>query len=143
MIDDECFETSGKRTANHALLEPILSAAFRTRTTAEWLADLRPARIPSGPLNTIPRAAAMPQVAAREMIVEVDHPKHGAVRMVNHPLKFSRTPARIQGPPPSVGQDTRRVLRELAGLDDVTIDRLLAAGIALQTDPATAPPIPH
>jgi CoA:oxalate CoA-transferase len=143
LIDDERFETSGKRTANHALLEPILSEAFRSRTTAAWLEDLRAAGIPSGPLNTIAEAAALPQVAARGMIVETDHPKLGRVRLINHPLKFSRTPARIQGPPPSVGQDTRRVLREIGGLDDGTIERLLAAGIALETNPATAPPIPH
>ena len=143
LIDDERFETSGKRTAHHAELEPLLSAAFRARTTAEWLADLRPAGIPSGPLNTIPAAAAMPQVQARNMVVEVDHPKIGPFKLINHPVNFSRTPAGPRGPSPSVGQDTRRVLREVGGLDEPTIDRLLAAGIALATDPATAPPIPH
>lgn len=143
LIDDERFETSGKRTANHATLEPILSGAFCTRTTAEWLANLREAGIPSGALNTIEQAAAAPQVRARNMIVETAHPKLGTVKLINHPLKFSRTPARIQGPPPSVGQDTRRVLREVGGLDDATVERLLAAGIALETDPATAPAIPH
>jgi CoA:oxalate CoA-transferase len=143
LIDDERFETSGKRTANHAALEPILSAAFQQRPAADWLEDLRAAKIPSGPLNTIPRAAALPQVEARGMIVEVEHPKLGPVKLINHPLKFSRTPTAIQGPPPSVGQDTRRVLREVGGLDETTIDRLLTAGIALETDPASAPPIPH
>jgi CoA:oxalate CoA-transferase len=143
LLDDERFETSGKRTANHAALEPILSEAFRRRTTEEWLADFRPAGIPSGPLNTIPQAAALPQVAARNMIVEAEHPKLGPVKLINHPLKFSRTPAAIQGPPPSIGQDTRRILRDIGGLDEATIDHLLAAGIALETDPATAPPIPH
>lgn len=143
LIDDERFETSGKRTANHALLEPILNEAFRRRTTAAWLADFRPAGIPSGPLNTIPQAAAMPQVAAREMIVEQPHPKLGTVRLINHPVKFSRTPGAVRGAPPSVGQDTRRILRDIGGLDDATIERLLAAGIALETDPATAPAIPH
>ena len=143
LIDDERFETSGKRTANHALLEPILNAAFRTRTTAEWLADLRSVNIPSGPLNTIAQAAAMPQVQARGMIAAIDHPKLGPLRVVNHPLKFSRTPGGVRGSSPSVGQDTRRVLREVGGLDEATIERLLAAGIALETDPATAPAIPH
>lgn len=143
LLDDERFETSGKRTANHTLLEPVLSAAFRTRTTAEWLADFRPAGIPSGPLNTIPQAAAMEQVATRQMIIEQPHPKLGSVRLINHPLKFSRTPGMVRGAPPSVGQDTRRVLRAIGGLDSATIDRLLAAGIALETDPATAPAIPH
>ncbi|MGH2601575.1 MAG: CaiB/BaiF CoA transferase family protein [Dehalococcoidia bacterium] len=143
LIDDERFETSGQRTANHAELEPILSAAFQQRSTADWLEDLRAAKIPSGSLNTIPRAATLPQVEARGMIVEVEHPKLGPVRLINHPLKFSRTPAAIQGPPPSVGQDTRHILREVGGLDEATIDRLVAAGIALETDPATAPAIPH
>jgi CoA:oxalate CoA-transferase len=143
LIDDERFETSGKRTANHAELEPLLNEAFQRRSTADWLAELRAVAIPSGPLNTIAGAATMPQVAARSMIVEVDHPKLGPVRLVNHPLKFSRTAATIQGPPPSVGQDTRRVLKDIGGLDDATIERLLAAGIALETDPRTAPPIPH
>lgn len=143
LIDDERFETSGKRTANHAILEPILNEAFRRRTTAEWLADFRAAGIPSGPLNSIPQAAVMPQVQAREMIREVAHPKLGAVKMINHPVRFSRTPGGIRGAPPSVGQDTRRVLREVGGLDEATIERLLAAGVALETDPRTAPPIPH
>jgi CoA:oxalate CoA-transferase len=143
LIDDERFETSGKRTANHAQLEPLLNAAFVTRTTAEWLADFREAGIPSGPLNTIPAALEMPQVQARDMIKEIEHPKLGAVRVINHPVKFSRTPAGIQGPPPSVGQDTRRVLRDVGGLDDATIEKLIAAGVALETNPATAPAIPH
>ena len=94
-------------------------------------------------LLVVQGAAALPQVAARQMIVEAAHPKLGPVKLINHPLKFSRTPASIQGPPPSVGQDTRRVLRDMGGLDEATIDRLLAAGIALETDPATAPAIPH
>jgi CoA:oxalate CoA-transferase len=143
LIDDERFETSGKRTANHAALEPMLSAAFRTRTTAEWLDDLRSVNIPSGPLNTIAQAAAMPQVQARGMIAGIEHPKLGPMRVVNHPLKFSRTPGMVRGPSPSVGQDTRRVLRDVGGLDEVTIERLLAAGIALETDPKTAPAIPN
>jgi CoA:oxalate CoA-transferase len=143
LIDDARFETSGKRTANHAELEPILNEAFRQRTTAAWLEELRAVKIPCGPVNTVPGAIAMPQVQAREMIVDVEHPKVGPIKLVNHPVKFSRTPGRVQGPPPSVGQDTRRVLREIAGLDDATIERLLAAGIALETDPRTAPPIPH
>lgn len=143
LIDDERFETSGKRTANHAQLEPILNKAFRRRRSTEWLADFRAAGIPSGPLNSIPQAAAMPQVQARDMIVQTEHPKAGPISLINHPVKFSRTPAGVHGPPPSVGQDTRRVLRELGGLDETTIDRLLAAGVALETDPRDPPPIPH
>ena len=143
LLDDERFETSGKRTANHAALEPILNAAFVERTTAEWLAELRPAGIPCGPVNTIADAAASPQVAARAMLSEVTHPKGMQLTIVDTPVRLSRTPGGIKGPPPTVGQDTRAVLRELGGLDGGRIEALLAAGIVLETDPRTAPTIPH
>src|SRR6185437_15017930 len=96
LLDDERFETSGKRTANHALLEPVLNAAFRRRSTAEWLDELRAAGIPSGPVNGIPEAAASPQAAARNMFADVAHPKGMALRLVNTPLKLSATPAGIK-----------------------------------------------
>jgi CoA:oxalate CoA-transferase len=143
MLDDERFETSGKRTANHAALEPILNEAFRRRTTDALLADLRAAGIPCGPLNNIAQVAASPQVAAREMLVPVEHPKGMVLTVVNSPVKLSRTPAGVKGPPPTIGQDTRAILRELAGLDDDKIQALLDAGIVLETDPKTAPAIPH
>ncbi len=143
IIDDERFETSGKRTLNHAVLEPILSEAFRQRPTAAWTADLQQAGIPCGPLNNIAQAAASPQVAAREMLRTVNHPKGIALTLVELPVKLSRTPGGIKGPPPTVGQDTRAVLRELGGLDDARIEALLAAGVVLATDAKTAPPIPH
>jgi CoA:oxalate CoA-transferase len=143
LLDDERFETSGKRTANHALLEPVLNAAFRRRTTAAWLEDLRAAGIPSGPVNGIPEAAASPQATARNMFTDVAHPKGMTLRLVNTPLKLSATPAGIKGPPPTVGQDSRDVLREIAGYDEATIAALLADGVAQETTPATAPAIPH
>jgi CoA:oxalate CoA-transferase len=143
LLDDPRFETSGKRTANHAALEPVLFEAFRKRPTAEWVGELQAVGIPCGPLNTIAQAAASDQVAAREMLVPVTHPKGITLTLVNSPVKLSGTPAGIKGPPPTVGQDTRAVLRELGGLDDAHIEALLAAGIVLETDPATAPTIPH
>src|SRR5262249_35038741 len=58
LIDDARFRTSGLRTQHHAEVEPLLNAAFVTRTTAEWLAEFEPLGFPCGPLNTIPEAAA-------------------------------------------------------------------------------------
>ena len=68
LIYDERFETPGTRTSNHAELEPILNEALMQKTTAEWLVELEPLQIPCGPLQTIPEAAAHPQVQAREML---------------------------------------------------------------------------
>jgi CoA:oxalate CoA-transferase len=121
----------------------LLKAAFQTRTTAEWLADLEPVGIPCGPLNSVPQAAAHPQVAAREMLVPVEHPRIGTLPLVNTPVKLSRTPGGIKGPSPSVGQHSADVLSALLGLSENEANRLIADGVVYTTDPATAPVIPH
>lgn len=126
LIDDPRFETGPKRTANHALLEPILEAAFRKRTTAEWLVELEAVGIPCGPINRVSDVVTDSQVQHRNMIVPVEHPRAGTIPIANTPFKFSASQAGIKGPPPDYGQHTREVLRELLGLDDDTINDLVA-----------------
>lgn len=131
LVDDARFETSALRTEHHAELEPILSEAFRRRTTAEWLAELEQINLPCGPLNTIPEAAAYPQVVAREMLVDVAHPVIGSLRMPTTPVRLSRTPGGIRGPSPAVGEHTDPVLSRFLGLDEGEIQRLREDGIIL------------
>ena len=125
LIDDERFATSQARSANHGELEPLLSEAFLKRTTDEWIAALQQYGMPCGPLNDIPSAAAMPQVAAREMLVPVPHHTIGELPLPNTPVKLSRTPGGIKGTSPDMGQDTRAVMSELLGLDGDEIEGLL------------------
>jgi CoA:oxalate CoA-transferase len=106
LIDDPRFTTSALRTEHHAELEPLLCAALSKRTTAEWLAAFEPLDLPCGPVNTIAEAAADPQIAAREMLVEVAHPTIGSLKLANTPIKLSRTPGGIQGRSPAVGEHT-------------------------------------
>ena len=143
IMDDPRFLTSGLRTRHHAELEPLMNEAFGQRATEAWLAEIEPLGIPCGPLNSIPQAAAHRQVQARGMLVEVTHPRIGTLPLVNTPVRLSRTPGGITGPSPSVGQHTGAVLKRLLGLDDDQTERLLRAGIVHQTDPATAPVVPH
>jgi len=131
LIDDERFETGPKRTARHGELEPILEAAFRKRTTAEWLADMEAANIPCGPISSIPEVVESPQVRARGMIQEVTHPVAGTIPIANTPLRMSRSESGIKGPPPSLGQDSRDVLSELLGLSEAEVDDLVGRGIVL------------
>jgi CoA:oxalate CoA-transferase len=135
LIDDPRFAESHRRSANHGELEPLLAAAFRARTTGEWVDALRRFEIPCGPLNTIPEAASLPQVQAREMLVPVRHHTLGELPLVNTPIKLSRTPGGIRGSSPDMGQDTRDVLRELLELDDARIDRLLEAAVVWDQRP--------
>ncbi len=129
LIDDERFDTGPKRTANHALLEPILEAAFRKRTTREWLNELEAVGIPCGPINRVPEVVEDPQVKHRNMIVPVTHHVAGTIPIANTPFKLSRSEAGIKGPPPDFGQHSRDVLRELLSMPDEEIDRLVAEGV--------------
>ena len=129
LINDERFDTPHARTANHAELEPLLNEALAKRTTAEWLREFDTIGLPCGPLNDIPAAAEHPQIKAREMLVEVEHPVIGTLPLANSPLKLSRTPAGIKGPSPAMGEHTDDVLRELLGLSDEELARLRAAEV--------------
>ena len=131
LIDDPRFDTSFKRTENHAELEPILFAAMREKTTDEWLAILEPYGMPIGPLNSVGEAVSQEQIQYRGMIVEVDHPAAGPIKMADSPLKhMSRTPAAAGEAGPSFGQDTATVLEELLGYDAARVAELVDSGVA-------------
>jgi CoA:oxalate CoA-transferase len=139
LINDERFETSGLRTQHHAELEPVLNDALSARTTAEWLAEFDAIGLPCGPLNTIPQAAGLPQVRARDMLVEVDHPAIGKLPLTNTPVKLSRTPGGIKGPSPAAGAHTDDVLRALLGVADEELARLRDAEVV--GGPYPPPPV--
>ncbi|MCA9830840.1 MAG: CaiB/BaiF CoA-transferase family protein [Dehalococcoidia bacterium] len=122
LIDDERFNTGPKRTRNHSVLEPLLEAAFRKKTTGEWLELLLEAEIPCGPIQTIDQVVRDPQVVHRDMIQEITHPKAGTIPIANTPVRMSRSESGIKGPPADFGEHTADVLGELLGIapDDVT-----------------------
>jgi CoA:oxalate CoA-transferase len=125
LIGDPRYETPGLRTRNHATLEPVIIDGLKDKTTAEWLVEFDKIGLPCGPLNDIPSAAKQPQVKAREMLVDVEKEDGDvSLRIANTPLKLSRTPAGIQGPPPTLGADTDDVLRQLLSLSDEEIAAL-------------------
>ncbi len=129
IIDDPRFSDGWQRTEHHADLEPIINAAMKTRTTREWLAELTAAGIPCGPVNDIAQAAADPQVAAREMLIEVEHPQAGKFGVANTPFKLSRTSHRATQAAPELGQHTGGILGGLLGMSKEAIDRLRDTGV--------------
>jgi CoA:oxalate CoA-transferase len=124
LVDDPRFQTNADRSAHHAELEAEITAALADRTTAEWVEEFEDLGIPCGPLNDIAQAAVDPQVVARQMIVDVQHPQAGGIKVSGTPVKLSRTPAEVRGPSPDIGQHTNEVLKELLGLTDEQIDAL-------------------
>jgi len=124
LMDDERYQTGELRTQHYNELEPILSEVIKTKTTDEWIKELSEVGIPCGPINSIDQVASHPQVLAREMIVEVPHPKLGKVKLINSPIKLSRTPARVEKASPDLGQDTRHLLAELLDMSEDEIESL-------------------
>ncbi len=121
---DARFLTNDDRTKNYAELEPILEARFMTKTAIEWLAILEGAGIPCGPVNRIDEVVNNPQVIEREMIVEVEHPIAGKLKMPGTPVKLSKNPGGVEKPSPLLGQHTAEILERLLGLDAEEVARL-------------------
>jgi len=127
LAEDARFRTFADRFANKDALLPLLQARFATRTTSEWLDRLR-GRVPCAPVNDVRQALADPQVLARDMIVEVEHPDFGPLREVRSPVRTEgeiRHPARA----PRLGEHTDQILREILSYSDGTIARLRATGV--------------
>ena len=113
LIDDPLFETNLKRVENREKLSSILSKIFVKRRGNEWLQLFRKAGIPCGPVNTIAKVVTDSQVLHREMLVEMDHPVVGKIKVPGIPLKLSETPGTIRLPPPVLGQHTEEILKKM------------------------------
>lgn len=125
--EDPRFMNNQGRMDHLDELNEILTSHFRTRTSAEWLEKLDEAGVPAGPILSVKEMHNDPQVQAREMVTETNHPKHGPVKTIGFPVKFSETPARIDTPAPMYGQHSREVLREF-GVSKERIDELIESG---------------
>ena len=128
LITDPRFEVNAGRMANRPALEATLGETLKTQPMAHWLSILEAAGVPCGPIYDISQVYADPQVIARDMVVEVEHPTAGTIRNVGIPVKFSETPGNIRRPPPRFGEHTEEVLTEF-GYTTGEIDSLRDRGI--------------
>ncbi len=129
LADDPHFATNTLRTEHYEVLRPLLAEVIKTKTMAEWLREMEEIGIPCGPINTVDRVVADPQVQARQMIAEVDHKGIGKVKMAGCPMKFSETPSGVQGPAPHLGEHTGTVLTQLLGYPAEQVEMLRREGV--------------
>lgn len=129
LIDDARFADNPTRTAHRRELAEILAGEIRHRTTREWLDLFDREGIPCSPVNTMREICEDPHVRHRRMLVEVDQPGVGTVRIAGSPLHLSETAGAVRGPAPRLGEHTDEVLRDLLGLPDEEIARLRAEGV--------------
>jgi crotonobetainyl-CoA:carnitine CoA-transferase CaiB-like acyl-CoA transferase len=128
LAQDPRYATGRSRLEHHAELEPKLNEAFAQKTTDEWLKVLGETFLVA-PLNTIDQMAHDPQLAARDAFVELPSWKDRPFKVVNSPIKLSRTPPQVTRGADRPGGHTRVILREQLGLDDEAIDRLMEAEV--------------
>ena len=126
---DERFATNAKRVENRADLTPLLADIFHARTTKDWVAALDAAGVPTGPINNLKQVFEEPQVVARGVRIEVQHPTAGSVPLVGSPMRFSATPLEHKVPPPTLGQHTEEILRDVLGMDPARIADLRRARV--------------
>jgi crotonobetainyl-CoA:carnitine CoA-transferase CaiB-like acyl-CoA transferase len=113
LATDARFINNGERMKNLAALTPLIAERLKSRPSADWIREFEAAGVPVGPVNKIGDMLADPQVAAREMVVEVDHASAGRVKALGNPIKFSGTPGSVTRAAPLLGQHTREVLATL------------------------------
>jgi formyl-CoA transferase/CoA:oxalate CoA-transferase len=128
LAEDQRFRTNRDRAAHYDALRPLLDAALKKRSRAEWVERLGAAGVPCGSVREVGEVLSDPQLAARQMIAELEHPTVGRTRVIASPVKLSDTPASVRTPPPTLGQHTTAVLEAL-GYDRTAIDGLKRAGV--------------
>jgi CoA:oxalate CoA-transferase len=111
---DPRYKTNDLRSRNRDTLRPELVKELSKRTTAENIAILDKAGVPCGPINNIEQALHHPQVEARNMLITVEDPEAGTLRLAGNPLKFSAFPdPPTRDPAPTLDRDRAKILKEL------------------------------
>ena len=129
LAGDPRFVRNQDRVRNRSVLVPLLESVMKTRTKADWLDRLERARVPSGAINNLAEVFADPQVQARGMVDNWQHPLRDDLQLVASPIRLSATPVRTEHAPPLLGQHTDEVLNSVLGLAPETLTSLREKGV--------------
>jgi len=131
LAHDPRFATGQLRYDNRSALWPILEKAFLERTADEWVPLLEQEGIPVGVVNTLDRVMVDPQIAARDMIMDLEADDGRKIRVMGNPIRFEEAEARAPLYPPALGENSVGILTNLLGLDDKEISDLIARNIVM------------
>lgn len=112
LADDERFKTNPMRVQNREQLIPLLQEALLKENTDYWHRQCDENNIPCGPIQTLDEVVKDPQLNARNMFIETEHPTAGTLKMIGSPLKLSRTPITYKQHPPSIGEHNDDILNK-------------------------------
>jgi crotonobetainyl-CoA:carnitine CoA-transferase CaiB-like acyl-CoA transferase len=121
---DARYATMGARVANREELKGLVTAALKGRTKEEWVRIMNEGTVSCGSINEMADLERDPQVQARGLVVEQQHPVNGKVRSAASPMRFSKSPVAYRVAPPLIGEHTDKVLRDWLGYDQQQLDQL-------------------
>jgi formyl-CoA transferase len=122
-IDNPSFDPLAEENRPRLMkLVEDTEALFNSRTTEEWLRVLDAAGVPSGPVRFTEELLDDPQTLANDLVVTVDHPLAGPVRMVGPMVKMSDTPPHVDRASPALGEHTHEILSALGYTDEQIAD---------------------
>ena len=121
----EEFQSSTGRLQNQKFIESELNKKLSTETSEHWINALNSAKVPCAPINSFSQALSDEQVIHRNMVVEVEHPDGGKVKMPGNPIKLSYTDEDSFSPPPHLGQHTKETLIEWCNYSESEIIELI------------------
>ena len=129
LATDLRFATNKDRVERRETLRPILVEYLKSRTTTDWIELLTDAGIPCGAVRDLEAVFSDPQIIERAMVVALDHPIAGAIRLLGVPVKLDDTPGNVRTPPPILGQHTETILGDDLGLTATAIVQLREKGV--------------
>ena len=129
LAEDPRFKTNPLRVKNRDECIAILNDLLKTRLRDEWLQLLNANSIPCAPINSMDEVFKDPQVLHRNMLVEVEHPTAGKIKMVGIPVKYSDSDVGVRMPPPILGEHTHEILSDVLGYDSKRIENLKSEGV--------------
>jgi formyl-CoA transferase len=126
--EDPDFASNEMRAGNRERLTGILNAIFGKDTRDNWIAKLRAAGVPAGPIRTVGEAMTSPEAQSRGIVQKVPHSGAGEVPIVRSPMMLTGTPVRDPVGSPLHGEHSEAVLRDVLGYDAERIAELAASG---------------
>ncbi|KAJ2322286.1 hypothetical protein GGI00_005944, partial [Coemansia sp. RSA 2681] len=131
LCSDPRFLENADRVENRVELVDIINRALSVRTTQETLDLLEDSGLPYGPVSNIAQTFAHPQVVARGVVREIQHPFAGNIKVVGPAVEYSESNVDVRLPPPMLGQHTEHVLRSVLGYTDQQIEAAVRGGGAI------------
>ena len=127
--EDPRLQSDRLRYENRQVIQTVLDEWLKDKTVGEVIRIMEEARVPCSPVNNIVEMVNDPQVAAREMLIDVEYPGIGKVPLPGPAIKMSETPGAIEMPAPKAGEHNQEVYSSLLGFDSERLEQLRAEGV--------------